>query len=84
MYQQQQLIWYLFLTEGLLKIISIVFLVLIVKKILGIKTVFKAIAFLLFVLPITVLVIIARIRGQEILEEKKVVIIGSLFYFWRK
>jgi hypothetical protein len=63
MYQQQQLIWYLFLTEGLLKIISIVFLVLIVKKILGIKTVFKAIAFLLFVLPITVLVIIARIRG---------------------
>lgn len=84
MYQQQQLIWYLFLTEGLLRIISIVFLVLIVKKILGIKTVFKAIAFLLFVVPITVLVIIARIRGQEILEEKKVVIIGSLFYFWRK
>ncbi len=63
MYQQQQLIWYLFLTEGLLRIISIVFLVLIVKKILGIKTVFKAIAFLLFVVPITVLVIIARIRG---------------------
>lgn len=62
-YQQQQLIWYLFLTEGLLRIISIVFLVLIVKKILGIKTVFKVIAFLLFVLPITVLVIIARIRG---------------------
>ncbi|WNU96040.1 hypothetical protein [Streptococcus sp. DTU_2020_1000888_1_SI_GRL_NUU_041A] len=58
-YQQQQLIWYLFLTEGLLRIISIVFLVLIVKKILGIKIVFKAIAFLLF----SVLVIIARIRG---------------------